>query len=63
MRKLLKIFEKTFIAITFAEAGCHDIAREFIEKDPAQTSKKSLNTFLDTVGLKGVNVRYKVVKL
>ncbi len=54
--------EKTFMAATFAEADCHEMANEYI--DGAQTRKSgSLEEFLDTVGLGGVRYSYVIANL
>ncbi len=60
MKKFFEKLEKTFMAATFAEADCHDTAREFME---APKAKPTLEEFLDTVGLGGVRYSYVVANL
>ena len=61
--KFLKAIRKIFVAITYAEAGCHDMALEFLGKDTVKSSEHSLETFLNTVGLKGVRISYGLVRV
>ncbi len=55
--------ERVFNAITFAEAGCPEMAMESLKKEPVQTGKQSFETFLDAVGLKGVQFTYGLIKV
>jgi hypothetical protein len=61
MKSLIEKLEKTFMAATFAEADCHEMATEFMEDAPKKTG--SLDEFLDTVGLGGVRYSYVVASL
>lgn len=65
-KKRFSIFqplEKMFNAITFAEAGCPELALEFVRTEPAQSGRKSFETFLDATGLRGVQFTYGVVRV
>lgn len=61
MKSLIEKLEKTFMAATFAEADCHEMAKEYM--DGVQTKSGSLEEFLDTVGLGGVRYSYVVANL
>ena len=59
-----KWFEKMTTAITFAEAGCPEMVAEFIDtNNNCQIKKNSLDSFMNSVGLKGVNFNYRVVSV
>lgn len=60
MKKLIEKLQKTFMAAAFAEADCHDTAREIIE---APKTQPTLEEFLDTIGLGGVQYSYVVASL
>ncbi len=62
MKSFFEKLEKTFMAATFAEADCHDTAREFMQ-DARRTSGSTLDEFLETVGLSGVRYNYVVANL
>ncbi|MBW2139845.1 MAG: hypothetical protein JRG97_02080 [Deltaproteobacteria bacterium] len=60
--------QKAFTAVTFAEANCPDIARQFLKDDPALQSvmvpvrqSNGLNDFLSAVGLGETKVWIGVV--
>ena len=61
--KFLNAIQKTFVAISYAEAGCHDMVLEFLGKETVKSSDRSLETFLNTVGLKGIRVSYRLVRV
>jgi len=50
--------DRIFAAVSFAEAGCPEIAQEFISKNIRPKDVKSIDAFLETVGLQGVRVSY-----
>ena len=54
--------ERVFSAVAFAEAGCHDLAREFPGKAETVQTEKPLD-FAAAVGLKGVRVWYGVAQV
>lgn len=54
--------ERVFAAAAFAEEGCHEHAREVLGKRPTR-SPRSLDTFLDTVGLRNASVCYGLARL
>lgn len=58
-------FDRVFGAAAFAEQGCHDMALDYLkEKRSGQRRKKEdLYTFLDSVGLRNVQVNYGVVSV
>jgi hypothetical protein len=47
----------------FAEAGNPDLAMERLSEDEIQISGKSLEAFLENVGLKGVRVKYLIAAI
>ena len=49
---LLQTLNTTFAAAAFAEANCHDIAREILEAD------RKKETFAEAIGLKGIKIWY-----
>ena len=59
----LSRLDRVFGAAAFAEQGCHDMALDFLkEKQPDKKPRKEdLYTFLDSVGLRNVQVNYGVV--
>jgi hypothetical protein len=61
MKSFIEKLEKTFMAATFAEADCHEMAKEYM--DGVQPKGGSLEEFLDTVGLGGVRYSYVVASL
>ncbi len=61
MKSLIKKLEKTFMAVTFAEADCHETAKEMMEDATVRTG--TLGEFLETVGLGGVRYSYVVASL
>lgn len=63
MRNWLKKFEEIFAAVTFAEADCPELAQEFIGKETVTENAQSLDAFLETVGLKNVQVCYVVAQV
>ena len=63
MKKFLERLEKTFIAITFAEAGCPELAKEFLVKEAEYQKAQTLYSFLETVGLKEIRVCYVVANI
>lgn len=56
-------WNQTFAAAAFAEADCAEIAREFMAVKSRGSDERSLDTFLETVGLKGVRVCYVVARV
>ena len=62
MKTFFEKLEKTFMAAGFAEADCHDAAREIME-GPKPASGTTLDEFLDAVGLGGVRYSYVVASL
>jgi hypothetical protein len=62
MKSFYEKLEKAFIAATFAEADCHNTAREIME-DANPASGTTLDEFLDAVGLGGVRYSYVVASL
>jgi hypothetical protein len=63
MKGLMKKLEKTFAAITFAEADCHDMAHEFLGTEISEEKTNSLETFLENIGLQGVRFSYVVARV
>ena len=53
--------DKIFAAVTYAEAGCPETALEFLKKKTGSPKVQSLGSFLESVGLQGVRVRYGLV--
>jgi hypothetical protein len=51
---LMETLNRTFAAAAFAEADCHEAAREILDPAPRKES------FLAKVGLKGVRVYYAI---
>lgn len=61
LRSLANFFERHFSAVCFAEAGCHEEANRICnttQRCAGKESRESLDTFLETVGLGNVRVRY-----
>jgi hypothetical protein len=54
---------ETFAAAAFAEANCHDIAREITGAPRATRNERTLDAFLDSVGLSGVRVCYGMARI
>jgi hypothetical protein len=54
---VLETLRTSFAAAAFAEADCPDMAREIL--DP----KTAARSFAEVIGLKGVRVRYGVVRV
>ncbi|MDY6863137.1 MAG: hypothetical protein SV062_09125 [Thermodesulfobacteriota bacterium] len=63
MRNWIKKMENVFAAVAFAEAGCPEWAGEFLGKDKIQKESKSLETFLENVGLAGVRFSYVTARI
>ncbi|MFH1243556.1 MAG: hypothetical protein V1689_14525 [Pseudomonadota bacterium] len=63
MKKWLKRIERDFAAVAFAEAGCPEMAKEFLGKRLAPKRHQSLETFLETVGLSNVRVSYGLARV
>lgn len=61
--KFFEKLEKTFMAATFAEADCHEMAKEYMDGVPGRVQGGSLEEFLDAVGLGGVRYSYVVANL
>lgn len=56
---IVQIVGKYFAATGFAEAGCFDMAHDFaFPKPPGVRSGESLETFLETVGLRNARVSF-----
>lgn len=53
----------TFAAVAFAEANCHEIAREIMGEVKTFGSERTLDAFLDSVGLRGVRVCYGMARI
>jgi hypothetical protein len=62
MGKWKEKIENLFSAAAFAEAGCHELAREFPGKGRAIPAEKPLD-FAAAVGLKGVRVWYGIAQV
>jgi len=63
MSKWTEKIQNIFAAVTFAEANCPDVAREFLKNDPPLQEvivpvcqPEKLNNFLAAVGLSGTKV-------
>ena len=63
IRDFSKSVDNIFAAITYAEAGCPEIAQEFLKKDSVQENPQPLKSFLETVGLQGTRVCYGLVPI
>jgi hypothetical protein len=59
--RLLKALENIYAAAAFAEEGCPETALGFLGKGAPGPGKQSLESFLQNVGLYGVQVRYGFV--
>lgn len=61
----LNWFDRVFGAAAFAEQGCHEMALDYLKEKPAgrRRRKEDLYTFLDSVGLRNVQVNYGVVSV
>lgn len=59
IKHLIKTFEDTFAAAAMAE-GSQDMARDYLRIKSPGLQKPLLTDFLQTVGLKGVRVQYRV---
>ncbi|MBW1997467.1 MAG: hypothetical protein JRJ29_05800 [Deltaproteobacteria bacterium] len=55
--------QKTFVAITFAEAGEFDAASRIMAGETISRRSERLDSFLEAVGLKGVRVFYVVARV
>ena len=60
--------EKVFEAITFAEANCHEYAREArgtvsVPKSTLAKEPVTNQSFADAIGLKGIRVWYGVAEV
>jgi len=63
-QSISKWFEKMTTAITFAEADCPEMVAEFKgTSNKHQITKHGLDSFMNSVGLKGVNFNYGVVSV
>lgn len=58
-----KSVQNVFAAATFAEADCHEMAREYLQPGPAGRASESMRSFLETVGLQGVRVRFVMAQI
>jgi hypothetical protein len=63
MKKWLKRIERAFAAVAYAEAGCPEMAKEFLVKRQATKRDQSLEAFLETVGLLNVRVSYGLARV
>jgi hypothetical protein len=56
--------ERTFASVAFAEANCHEEALELLNEKPVRKSRLNrLNTFIESVGLRGAEIRYGIVSV
>jgi hypothetical protein len=62
-KKRTLTWDQTFTAATFAEANCHEIAKEITGGSRGARPERTLDTFLDSVGLKGVRVCYGLARI
>ena len=69
MSRWTEKIQNVFAAITFAEADCPDVAREFLKGDPGLQpvmvpagQSIGLDDFIAAVGLSGTKVWYGVVE-
>ncbi len=63
MKKWLKRIERDFAAVAFAEAGCHETARELMGVKVKPKRDQSLEAFLKTVGLSNVRISYGLARI
>jgi hypothetical protein len=57
------LWEKSMAAVSFAESNCHGQAREFLGGEDQAKDTRSLDAFLDSVGLRGVSVSYGLARI
>lgn len=62
-KRIALSWDRTFAAATFAEANCHAIAREILGGLETTRQERTLDTFLDSVGLRGVRVCYGLARI
>lgn len=58
LQRWSRLFSHAFAAAAFAEADCPEMARSLLSGTAAPKKFRSLDLFLEDVGLKGVQVRY-----
>lgn len=58
---ILRFISDNMVAATYAESNCPNFARLIIKGEHRQKTKVSLETFLDTVGLKNIRINYGLV--
>lgn len=67
LRKMARFLEMHMTAISFAEVGCFDTAREILDREAPKRIRirrsDDLATFLETVGLKNVRVCYGLASI
>ena len=63
MKKWSEKFDRFFSVVTFAEANCHDVAMEMLNRKKDWSTNETLSSFLENVGLNNVRVCYATVKV
>ncbi len=64
VRDFFRFLEKQFMAASFAEAGCADMALQYVDSQPrCIRPRKTLETFLETVGLNNARVCYGLARI
>ncbi len=67
LRKVARFLEMHMTAISFAEVGCLDTAREILDREAPKRIRirrgDDLATFLETVGLKNIRICYGLASI
>ena len=63
MKNWRKKLEKIFGAVAFAEEGCHKMAMEYLADDTVKSKVTGFETFIEIVGLQGVDFSYGLAKI
>jgi len=58
-KDMIRLWEETFAAAALAE-GSQDMARNYLKMPARQPDRQSLHDFLETVGLSGIRVQYRI---
>jgi len=62
-KNLAASWDRIFAAVTFAEANCPETAEQLLGKRRVSENTLTLDSFLESVGLKGVRVCYGVMNI
>jgi hypothetical protein len=67
VKKTSASWDSIFAAVTFAEAGCSDLAQEFLGRNKKRTlilpEERTLERFLSSIGLQNAPIHYGLARI